>query len=833
MVSACPWKADKTILPVKILDIMKKILKLFLLLTLLTVGGIAVFVYSTDKQVVVLKDGSLEMVDEIWESGNSIFYEKDSDIFLLDQDEIKSYGKLNMGHIFQGVTGYFIKRFEKTENSFNRFLNKNNISPGLSSMQYIFLLGLLLFLLIFLFSRRLIKTRRARAARVEETVPEPEVKEGVPTRIDVVGFFLNLFKQQIGADPDAPVEYVQLMSKNSGPNHIYELRVKHMEDWAKRRMTIGPLGEESGSKSKCYYVIYDVHMVVKIPAKPVTDFEQYIESIKKETHIVNKLIPKECIIPKVSVILGMIHSFQHSDDLPPDRLEEKYINWMRKNPAYQNYLKLNGSFVYIMDLSKYYFLSNIIDELHDIKHLIAREITENAEIIWEPTKFKGRYGTENDAIFEIRDVYNRSAVNVRRLMDRAGITTTVSDYQIQSWFIVHLADGLISANGSGYPEAFIDDVNRLFKKTMRDHANVVAVYRKTIKDYIYMSSFEQNKAQMAAITTNLLDVLAWFRKKRVSMRDLKPDNLFVAGDPARYPLFLRSVEQFSLGIIDVETAVDFEKSKYTKTKQPLLGGTPFYATPSHFIKNDILSQKFGNLGKILHLQDWHATLVMIYKVITGELLFNQTAKLFVELRNMMIQANQPDAGKGEIFEEASRMFWHSAVTEFQVKTAETKKALNSVVITLPEYVKHMFDKVLIKERKSIARSIKNCVDTQHIFEKDQIREVLLKASHSKTCQLKADLESKAKDAENPTSPRTEAIALLHKLADLKAQFGQHAYMQKLLAQPEIKLSAYDILTFMFNVMLHNMYRSEWKPLFAEAVIECEMPNEETIIEDAI
>jgi hypothetical protein len=200
---------------------------------------------------------------------------------------------------------------------------------------------------------------------------------------------------------------------------------------------------------------------------------------------------------------------------------------------------------------------------------------------------------------------------------------------------------------------------------------------------------------------------------------------------------------------------------------------------------------------------------------------------------MLIQANQPDAGNGEIFEEASRMFWHSAVVEFQVKTEEAQKALKSVVVNLPEYVTHMFGKVLVKERKSIARSIKDCVDTQHIFEKDQIREVLLKASHSKTCQFKADLESKAENAENPTSPRTEAIAFLHKLADLKAQFGQHAYMQKLLSQPEIKLSAYDILTFMFNVMLNNMYRSEWKPLFAEAVIECEMPDEETIIEDTI
>jgi hypothetical protein len=290
---------------------------------LLTVGGVFVFVYSTDKQVVVLKDGSIKTVDEIWESGTSIFYEVDGDIFLLNQDEIKSYGKRNVGHIFQGVTVYFSKRFEETETNFYRFLKKNNITPGLSPMQYVFLLGLLLFLLIFLFTRRSVKKLPEESpVQAEETVTVPEVKEGVPTRIDVVEFFLNLYRKQIGAEPDAPTEYVALMSKNSGPNHIYELRVKHMEDWAKRRMTIGPLGEESGSKSKCYYVIYDVHMVVKIPAKPVTDFEPYIESIKKETHIVNKLIPKECIIPKVSVILGMFHSFSNADNMPPDHLEE-------------------------------------------------------------------------------------------------------------------------------------------------------------------------------------------------------------------------------------------------------------------------------------------------------------------------------------------------------------------------------------------------------------------------------------------------------------------------------------------------------------------------------
>jgi len=803
---------------------MKKLFKLVMMTALLTVVGVAIFVNASDQQVVVLKDGTIIAVDEVWESesGALVSYEVAGETILLNRDEINSYGKRNLNHIYQQAARYILREF----------------SVGINLIQNIFLLGLLFFVIILFFTMRPGKKKEPEPVpdvKIKETVVPQEVKDGIPTRIDVVGFFLNLFKQQIGADLNAPVEYVPLMAKNSGPNHIYELRVKHMSDWVTRRMTIGPLGEESGSKSKCYYVIYDVHMVVKIPAKPVTDFEQYIESIKKEADIVNKLIPKECIIPKVSVILDMISSsFPEIENIPSDSLEEKYTTWMRKSPQHQKFLRINNTFVYIMDLSKYYFLSHILDELHDIKHLISMEITENGEIIWEPTTFKSRYGTENDAIFEIRDVFNRCAVNVRRLVDRAGITTMVSDYQIQSWFIAHLADGQISANGnSDYPENFIHDLNRLFKKTVSDHSKVVGAYRKTIKDYVYMSFFEQNKAQMTAITTSLLDVLAWFREKRVSMRDLKPDNLFVAGDPARYPLFLKSAQQFSMGIIDVETAVDFEHSKYNKMQQPLLGGTPFYATPSHFLKNDFLVHKFGGLGKILHLQDWQATLVMIYKVITGDLLFKQTARLFGDLRNMMIQANQPAGRDSEIFEDASRMFWHSAVVEFQEKIEDSEKSLKSVAVVLPESVQDMFSKVLAKELRSIALSIKKCVDTQNIFVKDQIRAVLLKASHSTVCQLKADMESKTKDSDNPAGPRTEAIAFLHKLSDLKAQFVHHAYMKKQLSKPEASLSAHDILTFMFNVILNNMYRSEWKPLCGEAIIDCELPNDETLIEDSI
>jgi len=715
----------------------------------------------------------------------------------------------------------------------NTIFNKNNIITRYNLANWLILALLLIFLLIWLRSKRAVKEIPQNTADQENKAAASEIKDELPTRLDIVCFFLNLFKCQIGADPDAKVEFVPLMSKSSGPNHIYELRVKHMEDWTKRRMTIGPLGEDAGSKSKCYYVIYDVHMVVKVPARPVTDFENYIESIKKEVAIVNKLIPKECIVPKVSVILGQIHTFPDSEDIPAERLEDQYINWVRKSTEYQDYLKINSTFVYFMDLSQYYFLGHILDELHDIKNLIAREIFENAEIIFEPTKFKGRYGVENDAIFEVREVYNRVEVDIRRLVTQTGIDSNIPIYQFQSWFYSSLAQKEVTEDSDKYPPAFVNQLNLLLKKAMQENSDIIEVYRKTIKNYVYMSSFEQNSAQMSAISVNLLDILAWFRQKRVSMRDLKPDNLFVAGDPARYPLFLRSAQEFSLGIIDVETAVDFEKSKYTKTKQPLLGGTPFYATPSHFIRNDVLTIKFGNLGKILHLQDWHATLVMIYKVVTGELLFEQTAKLFGDLRNMMISANKPENFESDIFEEASRRFWHSAVVEFQVKMDEKEKSLRAIEVILPETVKYMFGKVLAKERKSLALAIKECVESQNIFEKQQIREQLMNSSYAKTCQFKADLENNARRSQNSKGLRTEAITFLQQLADLKALFGQHIYMVKLLSKPQAKVSVHEILTFMFNVVLNNMYRPQWKPLFGESVNTCDMPKEETAVEATI
>ena len=789
------------------------------------VGAAAVFVYLSDKHVIILNSGTIKAVDDdkvIYLIDGTILYDDD----IIEKEEIKSYEKRNMAHLFLDIKNRVTSKWIGIEAGVNNYFKENGLPTSFNRTIPVVVTAILFTSLIWRRSKRSARKNSSNGANDENMAAAKKVKEELPDRLDIVKFFLNLYRYQIGAEPDARADFRLLNSKSSGPNHIYELRVKHMEDWIKRRMTIGPLGEDTGSKSKCYYVIYDVHMVVKVPARPVRDFELYIESIKKEVAIVNKLIPKECIIPKVSVILSQIHTFYRSEDIPADRLEDQYINWVRSSTEFQDYLKINSTFVYFMDLSKYYFLGHILDELHDIKDLISKEILENAEIIFEPAKFKGRYGIEKDAIFEGREVYNRIESDIRRLVAQTGINSNVPIYQYQSWFYSALAQKEVTEDSDQYPSSFVSRLNHLLNQAMQDNADVIDVYRKVIRDYVYLSCFEQNRAQMEAISVNLLDILAWFREKRVSMRDLKPDNLFVAGDSARYPLFLRSAQEFSIGIIDVETAVDFEKSKYTQIKQPLLGGTPFYATPTHFIRNEVLIIKFDNLGKILHLQDWHATLVMIYKVVTGELLFDQTAKLFGVLRNMFIKANKSEYFESDVFEKASRIFWQSAVKEFRLKMAEKEKSLRAIEVAVPETVKSMFGKVLAKERLSLALAIKKCVESQNIFEKRQIREQLMNSSYVKTCKFKEDLTNSSRGSQNSNALRTEAIIFLDKLINLKALFGQHIHMAKILSGRRNKLSSHDILTFMFNVVLNNMYRFEWELLSMQSVSTCDQIHEE-------
>jgi len=237
---------------------------------------------------------------------------------------------------------------------------------------HLLLIGAGLLIVFFLIIKRL----RRKKPEVIEIMDEPEEVERVATGIEntdeigeesIVEFFLGVYKAQIGAPKTAQSSFKLLKSKSAVTRQTYELKVLHPKDWVSRRMSLSTLGGESGSSSKCYYIIYDDHLVMKIPRKAITDFDHYLDAIIADQQIVNRLSPRECIVPSVSSVLKLVHPLSRSQDLSPIQVEEKYQGVVKRFKNFQEFFKIQNTYVFVMDLSKYFFLSQIIDDMHNLE----------------------------------------------------------------------------------------------------------------------------------------------------------------------------------------------------------------------------------------------------------------------------------------------------------------------------------------------------------------------------------------------------------------------------------------------------------------------------------
>jgi hypothetical protein len=109
---------------------------------------------------------------------------------------------------------------------------------------------------------------------VEEIVEEE--KQAPISGEAIAEFFVKVYKAQLGESQGATSELKPLESESIAPKITYELRVAHKRGWETRRMTVGPLGSGGASRSQCFTVIYDDHLVLKIPQKPIRDFRYRI-----------------------------------------------------------------------------------------------------------------------------------------------------------------------------------------------------------------------------------------------------------------------------------------------------------------------------------------------------------------------------------------------------------------------------------------------------------------------------------------------------------------------------------------------------------------------------
>jgi hypothetical protein len=165
----------------------------------------------------------------------------------------------------------------------------------------------------------------------------------------------------------------------------------------------------------------------------------------------------------------------------------------------------------------------------------------------------------------------------------------------------------------------------------------------------------------------------------------------------------------------------------------------------------------------------------------------------------------------DIVADISRVFWRSALLEFQTKMNQRENALKTIFFTVPENAKEMFNHVLVKDIKATAEKIKQCINmnAHHFFENPQSQDLLLKASPEKIDQLRLEFENKVKSMPNSSAQHSGAIPFLKYLRILKLHTEQQKLVLKRLSQPGLKLSAYTLLGFMFNNLYKSMCREEW------------------------
>jgi serine/threonine protein kinase len=612
-------------------------------------------------------------------------------------------------------------------------------------------------------------------------------------------------------DSEAPAQIMRVETRPTCPDETYEMRILDNEEWVARRMSIGLLGQGGGSRSQCYYVIYDSHMVIKLPPYPLNRFDAYKRQIAAEGQIVARLAPRLCIVPRVSVILQAVHRFEGDAPVPEDILEARYAELLESRPEFQEYLKIGESFAFFMDLARHFFLNGVLEDIHSGYTRLIDEARQHPELLWDPHGFVSRYGEDAETLSSmLQDVYLACEKRLRRLIEQSGADNRkVPGYHLRQWFLTHIAGETIRREEYELAPETIAGINQLLAETVCENRRPVEKYREKLKEYIHRTRFSQHRPQLENLASDTLDMLAWFGRRKVALRDLKPENLFVAGNPEEYPAFFNDRDKFSIGLIDVETAVIFDAEDPHRIAQPQLAGTPLYATPTHLMNNRLLLEIYKDLPQIFHLQDWFATIAILFRIASGDNLFISTAHVFPEILNRLkgIDLQSPDVR--EEVGRIQRLFWNSATSEFNANVTRLEPMLSQVEVAVPAPFRDDFAAALQEELGEIENIISLALADQTFFNSEDKRQFLKEASAGKIGQMKNKLDQEARSGQTGQTQVLLYFEILEKTKQ-RLEFKRKALAD--LMSPKPKLPLNQLLECMFQKVFQAMYLPEWPEL---------------------
>jgi serine/threonine protein kinase len=388
------------------------------------------------------------------------------------------------------------------------------------------------------------------------------------------------------------------------------------------------------------------------------------------------------------------------------------------------------------------------------------------------------------------------------------------NYKLKEWFLTLFSESKITAPPSEYPPEFVRALNDLIENIIWDSRDAIETYKKEVSDHIKQNLFRRSRMRMAGLSANLLELLSMLKDNGVAIRDLKPDNMFIKGDSSRISLFLANPHEYAIGVIDFETAIGINPPG-KKFPQPLLGGTPAYATLSNFIVNELLRYLLGDISRVLHLQDWYATIGMIYNVVTGDSLFVETKKLLPQIMAIMQRTPMDKEQLVNFFKTNSRLFWSSAAKELRQKLEADKERLCAVQVPMIKSTKNVTRAIkqdILYENNKLNKKIYEHVISQNYFSSVKHKKRLFESSVSKIQDFIKVWENPKNFPKVPQATKAEMLTFLKELHKLKSQSEKNGTLLDKLDGPNPRISVYDLLPLMFNTVRKGMYKEAWGAL---------------------
>ncbi|WP_155305376.1 hypothetical protein [Desulfosarcina widdelii] len=774
---------------------------------------------TAERQVIYIKGGEPVLVDSINRTGDLVLYTVDGKSGMFMEDDVTSIGSVQVQKKIALLKVLDRKKLQ--------VLKAMGVDPKTARSLDI---RLLVFLAALALACAGMVLFRKTAVLVKQSFPKSEPRSDLQPEAqtanlfaqdshessdlrDIAMFFLELYKLQKGVGKDAPARFSMASDSAAKKMKRFELGVKGSNDWLTRRMSIGPLGEDTGSKSKCYYVIYDTHMVVKIPPTPITDMEKYVSAIRREVQIAVQLAPIACIIPMVSVVLNKVKTLPCISDCTQEQIEKQYIRLVEGEPEYRQYLKIGDRFAFFMELTNSFFLGRVIAELHESKNKVADEFREAPEVPWDQDAFTTRYGLDAMPVFEgLQTLYRQCENEAKRIFQASGTSEPVHTFQIKHWFLNCLAGEAIGHDEKEVDADLLQRVETGFTGVLKKHPQEVEDLNQLLKTQLARKGFSQSRLQIENIASNLLHLLDQLKEKHIALRDLKPDNLFLDANPDDYPVFLNNAESFAIGVIDVETAISLVPDQNGYVAQPLLGGTPLYATPLHVLKNGTIASHFGDVAELLHLQDWFATIAIIFKAVSGRNLFRRSARSFPAVLKILKSGPSKSDPDEATVKAMSRKFWSAAAKDIKTSLTEFSDLLNQLSLAVPEAMVPAMSAELKREAACLDAAIRKHVSYSPLFKSEKNKKFLLEASSDTIAKQIAKWDNAQSLPDHHRKVAPQMVSFLRNLNRLKSGAVEKREAIANIEVPPHGVSAYSILEAMFQITFRAMYKSQWKSL---------------------